>query len=165
MENPNEVLSVFKPLNLSDRELQECVMEASSYYLRQSVDRASDVIDSSEAMKKWLCSEIGTDQDEKFLALLLDNRHRVITMKKLFQGTVDFTPIFPRVIAKEALAHNAAAIVIAHNHPSGLVDPSKADKDMTSTIKRAMSLIDVCVLDHIIVAGPHSLSFAEEGLM
>lgn len=143
----------------------QAVMELAQRYLHDVMKRQTDVIESSEAMKSYLVHLLGAQSNEVFACVFLDNRHRVIRFERLFYGTVDFTPIFPREIIRKALELNCAALVIAHNHPSGLVDPSKADKDMTITIKKACSLVDICLLDHIIVSGTRSLSFAEEGLI
>jgi DNA repair protein RadC len=96
---------------------------------------------------------------------LLDNRHRFIAADDLFRGTIDGATVHPREVVKEALGHNAAAVIIAHNHPSGVAEPSQADQQITERLKAALSLVEIRVLDHIIVAGGATLSFAEKGLL
>ena len=102
---------------------------------------------------------------ESFVVLFLDAQTRLIVAKELFRGTLTQTSVYPREIVKEALQENAAAVILAHNHPSGVATPSSADKTLTSALKQALSLVDVKVLDHFIVAGASSLSFAERGLL
>ena len=102
---------------------------------------------------------------ESFVVLFLDAQTRLIVAKELFRGTLTQTSVYPREIVKEALQENAAAVILAHNHPSGVATPSNADKTLTSALKQALSLVDVKVLDHFIVAGASSLSFAERGLL
>jgi DNA repair protein RadC len=95
----------------------------------------------------------------------MDNRHRVICFEEMFRGTIDGASVHPREIVKQALAHNAAAVILAHNHPSGVAEPSHADKALTQRLKEALSLVDIRVLDHFIVGDGQSLSFAESGLI
>ncbi len=102
---------------------------------------------------------------EVFAALFLDAKHRLIQYVELFQGTIDSTAVYPREVVKEALRLNAAAAIVAHNHPSGNREPSEADKSITRRIKEALALVDVRALDHIIIAGTQSVSFAERGLI
>lgn len=102
---------------------------------------------------------------ESFVVLFLDAQTRLIVAKEIFRGTLTQTSVYPREIVKEALQENAAAVILAHNHPSGVATPSNADKTLTSALKQALSLVDVKVLDHFIVAGASSLSLAERGLL
>ena len=102
---------------------------------------------------------------EVFVCLFLDAQHRVITTEELFRGTLAQTSVYPREVVKATLAHNAAAVVFAHNHPSGVCEPSRSDELLTQTLKQALALVDVKVLDHFVVAGAASLSFAERGLL
>jgi len=97
--------------------------------------------------------------------LLLDAQHRVIAIAELFRGTLTQTSVYPREVVKAALRANAAAVIFAHNHPSGVAEPSSADEMLTRTLKQALSLVDVQTLDHFIVAGTKTLSFAERGLL
>jgi DNA repair protein RadC len=104
-------------------------------------------------------------EHEVFCCLFLDSQHQVIEMVEMFQGTINQAPVFPREIAKAALKHNAAAVILAHNHPSGVAEPSRADRDITETIAEAMTLLDVRVLDHFVVGDHTVYSFAEHGLL
>ena len=99
------------------------------------------------------------------MALFLDARHRVVAAEALFRGTLTQTSVYPREVVKAALRANAAAVIFAHNHPSGAAEPSQADELLTRSLKEALALVDVKVLDHFIVAGSRSLSFAERGLL
>lgn len=100
---------------------------------------------------------------ESFVVLFLDTQNRLIVAKEMFRGTLTQTSVYPREIVKEALQQNSAAVILAHNHPSGVATPSKADETLTATLKQALSLVDVKILDHFIVAGASTLSFAERG--
>jgi len=102
---------------------------------------------------------------EVFVCLFLDAQHRVIATEELFRGTLAQTSVYPREVVKATLAYNAAAVVFAHNHPSGVCEPSRADELLTQTLKQALALVDVKVLDHFVVAGAASVSFAERGLL
>jgi DNA repair protein RadC len=101
---------------------------------------------------------------EVFLVLYLDNRHRLLAQEELFQGTIDGTSVHPREVVKQALKHNAAAVILAHNHPSGVADPSQADELITRRLKDALALVDIRCLDHLIVAGTTTTSLAERGM-
>jgi DNA repair protein RadC len=102
---------------------------------------------------------------EVFTLIYLDKRHRVIACQDLFRGTIDGASVYPREVVKEALKHNAAAVILAHNHPSGVAEPSQADEMITQRVKEALALVDIRVLDHVIVAGGDTTSFAERGLL
>lgn len=115
--------------------------------------------------RRYLQSELVGERHEVFCALFLDTRHRVLSFDKLFYGTIDGASVHPRVLVQKALQYNAAAIIVAHNHPSGVAEASAQDERITRTISQALQLIDVRLLDHIIVAGPDTLSFAERGLL
>ena len=99
------------------------------------------------------------------MVIFVDAQHRLIACEQLFRGTVTQTSLYPREVVKRALQHNACAVVLAHNHPSGAVEPSRADEFLTQSLKSALQLVDVRVLDHIIVAGDASTSFSERGLL
>lgn len=114
--------------------------------------------------RDYLKLRLGTLEHEVFSILWLDNRHRVIAFEELFRGTIDGCSVQPREVVKNALAHNAAACIFAHNHPSGVTEPSQADISITRQLKEALSLIEVRILDHIIV-GETCTSFAERGLI
>jgi DNA repair protein RadC len=120
---------------------------------------------SPAAVRDYLRLAIGSREYEVFVCLWLDAQHRVISFQEPFRGTLTQTSVYPREIVKAALAANAAAVIFAHNHPSGAAQPSQADELLTRNLKEVLALIDVKVLDHFIVAGAHSLSFAERGLL
>jgi DNA repair protein RadC len=120
---------------------------------------------SPESAKAFLCSRIGHLEHEAFWCLWLDSQNRLIVAEEMFRGTVTQTSVYPREVVKQALAANAAAVIFAHNHPSGLPEPSRADEMLTSTLKSALALVDVKVLDHFVVAGNHAVSFAARGLL
>jgi len=123
------------------------------------------VFDSPDAVKHYLQLNIGARPHEVFAALFLDAQHRLIAMEELFRGTLTQTSVYPREVVMRALHHHAAAVILAHNHPSGGVDPSRADEALTQTLKAALALVDVRVLDHVIVAAGQTLSMAERGLV
>lgn len=104
-------------------------------------------------------------EHEVFAVIFLDNRHRLIEYRELFRGTVDNTTVYPREIAKEALARNAAAVILAHDHPSGVPEPSDADRLITRRVRDALELLDVRVLDHLVVGGDEIVSLASRGLL
>lgn len=125
-----------------------------------------DLLGSPNAVRDWLRLKLGALPHEVFGALWLDAQNRLIAWDELFRGTLTQTSVFPREVVKQALARNAAAAILAHNHPSGLAEPSAADQSLTRGLKEALALVDVRVLDHFIVAGRAApLSFAERGLI
>lgn len=128
--------------------------------------KGRDLLGSPGAVRDWLRLKLGGLAHEVFGALWLDAQNRLIAWEELFRGTLTQTSVFPREVVKQALAHNAAAVILAHNHPSGLAEPSAADEMLTRKLKEALALVDVRVLDHFIVAGSAPpLSFAERGLL
>lgn len=127
--------------------------------------RAESVISSPGALRDWLRLYCADLQHEVFLVLFLDAHHRVLDVEAMFRGTVTQTAVYPREVVKAALSHNAAAVAFAHNHPSGLAEPSRADEYLTANLKSALALVDVQVIDHFIVAGDQLASFAERGLL
>jgi DNA repair protein RadC len=128
-------------------------------------DLRGQAIDSPAALRDWLRLYCASLEHEVFVAIFLDARHRVIDAEVMFRGTLTQTSVYPREVVKAALARNAAAVVFAHNHPSGSSEPSRADERLTMTLKQSLALVDVCALDHFIVAGDQLLSMAERGLM
>ena len=128
--------------------------------------KIKDALASPQAVRDWLRLSLGSLQHEVFVALWLDAQNRLIASEELFRGTLTQTSVYPREVVKRALAHNAGAVILAHNHPSGLAEPSRADEVLTSSLKQALALIDVKLLDHFIVTGStEPLSFAERGLI
>jgi len=125
-----------------------------------------DVLASPAAVRDWLTLKLAGLGYEVFGAMWLDSKNRLIAWEELFRGTLAQTSVYPREVVKRALAHNAAAVLLCHNHPSGVAEPSNADELLTQNLKQALALVDVRVLDHFIVAGTGTpLSFAERGLL
>ncbi|MFT2940661.1 RadC family protein [Enterobacter sp. 03-F-08-SI-ECC] len=118
---------------------------------------------SSHAVRDWLRLQLATQEHEEFTALFLDNQHRLIAHETLFIGTINHTQVHPREVVKAALKHNAAAILVAHCHPSGYAEPSEADRRITERLKQALDLVDIRLLDHLVVGGMDIVSFAERG--
>jgi DNA repair protein RadC len=120
---------------------------------------------SPQAVKDYLRLQIGLLEYEVFCVVFLDVQNRVIELRQMFRGTVTQTSVYPREVVKESLQLNAAAVILAHNHPSGSTEPSRADEMLTQTLKTALSLVDVRVLDHLVVTATAVMSFAERGLI
>jgi DNA repair protein RadC len=127
--------------------------------------RVGPVLDSPAATRDFLIARLRDSPHELFCCLHLDNRHRLIAFDELFRGTIDGASVHPREVVKQALARNAAALILAHNHPSGVAEPSQADELITRRLREALALVDIRVLDHLIVADTGCLSFAERGLL
>ncbi len=123
------------------------------------------VLGSPAETKEYLRSKLGTLAHEVFCILFLDNRHRIMAMREIFRGTIDGATVHPREVIHEALTIRAAAVIFAHNHPSGVAEPSQADERITRRLKDALALIDIRVLDHLIVCGSDCTSMAERGLV
>jgi DNA repair protein RadC len=125
-----------------------------------------DNMNSPEAVCQWLSLNLGHRQREVFMALWLDSQNRLIAADELFEGGLNQASVYPREVAKAALAHNASSVILAHNHPSGIAEPSHADQNLTTQLKQTLALIEVQLLDHIIVAGTFgTVSFAQRGLI
>lgn len=118
---------------------------------------------SSHAVRDWLRLQLATSEREEFTALFLDNQHRLITHETLFTGTINHTQVHPREVVKAALKHNAAAVIIAHCHPSRFAEPSQSDRRITERLKQALALVDIHLLDHLVVGGMEVVSLAERG--
>ncbi len=127
--------------------------------------RSGPPLDSPQATRQFLIARLRDTPHELFCCLHLDNRHRLIAYDELFRGTIDGASVHPREVVKQALARNAAAVILAHNHPSGIAEPSQADELITQRLREALQLVDIRVLDHLIVADNGCLSFAERGLI
>jgi DNA repair protein RadC len=140
------------------------VTELARRALREEV-RREQLFDSPEKVRDYLRLGIGRLPHEVFAVLFLDAQHRLIADEELFRGTLTQTSVYPREVVRRALQHNAAAVILAHNHPSGLAEPSRADELLTRSLRQALDLVDVRVLDHLIVAGAGAVSFAERGLL
>ena len=127
--------------------------------------RERAALDSPQAVKHYLQLHLASKKHECFAVLFLDNQHRLLALEELFRGTLAQTSVYPREVVLRALHHHAAGVVLAHNHPSGAVQPSRADEMLTQSLKAALGLVDVRVLDHVIVAPGLALSMAEQGLV
>lgn len=142
----------------------QAVLEMSQRYLAETLQRG-DALTSPQQTKLYLSSLLRDRQREAFYLLFLDNQHRVIRDEVLFEGTIDAASVYPREVVKRALHHNAAAVILAHNHPSGIAEPSQADRRITVRLKDALGLVDIRVLDHFVVGDGDVVSFAERGWM
>ena len=142
----------------------QAVMEMARRALKeQSTQR--DALSSPQAVRDYLRLQLATREYGVFVVVFLDTQNRVIAIEELFRGSLKETSVYPREVVKRALAHNAAGLIFAHNHPSGVAEPSRADEAITQTLKQALALIDVRVLDHFIVAAGGGVSLAERGLI
>jgi DNA repair protein RadC len=140
------------------------IIAAARDYLSRRVRRGTH-LSSPKTTRDYLTLKLGSLEREVFAVIFLDKRHRVISYQEMFQGTIDGASVHPREVVKEALKQNAAAVILAHPHPSGVAEPSQADEFITTRLKEALGLVDIRVLDHIIVAGGDTTSFAERGLL
>jgi DNA repair protein RadC len=157
-------LERIKGLGPAKRAELVAVLELARRALAQQMTERT-VFDSVDAVKHYLQLHLAAKGHEVFAVLFLDSQHRLQTMEELFRGTLTQTSVYPREVVLRALHHQAAAVVLAHNHPSGSVQPSRADEALTQTLKAALALVDVRVLDHVIVAQGQALSMAEKGLV
>jgi DNA repair protein RadC len=142
----------------------QAVLEMSRRYLGEEI-KDRDLLTSPEATRAYLKTQLHHHAREIFACLFLDNRHRVIRYEELFQGTIDGASVHPREVVRRALEVNAAAVIFAHNHPSGVTEPSQADLRITQRLKDALALVDVRVLDHLIIGEGDAASLAEQGLL
>ncbi|HQZ04037.1 MAG TPA: DNA repair protein RadC, partial [Thauera sp.] len=139
-------------------------LEAARQAIEHKMQRGASFT-SPAAVKEYLCAKLAGFEHEVFAVLFLDTQHRLIEYAEMFRGTIDSASVYPRELVKEALRLNAAAVIVSHNHPSGNPEPSRADEVLTQRLKEALALVDVRTLDHIIVAGGSTISFAERGLI
>lgn len=142
----------------------QAVMEMGRRHLFEELKRG-DALTSPGAVRDYLRSQLAALPHEVFACLYLDNQHRVIAFEELFRGTLDSASVYPREVIKRALAHNAAALILTHNHPSGVAEPSQADLMLTRRLKESLALVDIRVLDHLVVGDGDPVSFAERGLL
>lgn len=140
----------------------QAVLEMTQRYLAETLKRG-DALTSPQQTKLYLSSVLRDRQREAFYILFLDNQHRVIRDEILFEGTIDAASVYPREVVKRALHHNAAAVILAHNHPSGVAEPSQADLRITDRLRDALGLVEIRVLDHFVVGDGEVVSFAERG--
>ncbi len=144
---------------------KDAVIEAAIGFLEEKARQYGEALTSPTATRQYLQLRIGDQEREVFTVLFLNNQHEVIAVEDLFQGTIDSAAVYPREVVKSALAHNAAAVIFGHNHPSGVVEPSSADRRITERLKSSLALLDIRVLDHVIVSTKGHYSFAESGLL
>ncbi|MFP4683097.1 MAG: RadC family protein [Ectothiorhodospira sp.] len=141
----------------------QAVLEMGRRHLSEQLQRG-DAITSPDHTRHYLAARLRDHPFEVFACLFLDNRHRVLAFEELFRGTIDGASVHPREVVRRALHHNAAALIVAHNHPSGVAEPSASDEAITRRLKEALALVDIRVLDHIIV-GDTLVSLAERGVL
>jgi len=137
-------------------------LEMGRRYLATELERGFS-LDNPEPAARLLTAELRGEPCEVFAVLFLDNKHRVIGFEKMFYGTVDGAAVYPREVVRRALEYNAASVIVAHNHPSGVAEPSQADRDVTERLRRALDLIDVRILDHLVIGDGHWESFSRRG--
>ena len=157
-------LARIKGLGPAKRAELVAVLELARRALAQQLQQG-EVFDSPDAVKHYLQLHLAYKGHEVFAVLFLDAQHRLLALEEMFRGTLTQTSVYPREVVLRALHHQAAAVVLAHNHPSGSVQPSPADSALTQTLKTTLALVDVRVLDHVIVAPGAALSMAEKGLV
>ncbi|MEQ1836875.1 MAG: DNA repair protein RadC [Candidatus Nitrotoga sp.] len=142
----------------------QAVLEMSRRALHEEM-QAGDALNSPQAVRKYLLLQLQSRQQEVFMVIFLDAQHRVLAAEEMFHGTLTQASVYPREVVKRALFHNAAAVIFAHNHPSGVAEPSQSDRMLTDALKQALTVVEVRTLDHFIVAGSQCLSFAERGML
>ncbi len=144
--------------------LLQASLELGRRHLAERIARA-DILVNPQVTRDYLVARLRNHPQEVFACLFLDNRHRVISFDEMFYGTIDGASVHPREVVRRAMTHNAAAVVLAHNHPSGIAEPSRADEQITRRLKDALALVDVRTLDHIVIGDGEAVSFAERGLL
>lgn len=142
----------------------QAVLEMSRRHFHEILQRGN-ALTSPEITRAYLSAQLRGYSYEVFACLFLDNQHRVIVLEELFKGTIDGASVYPREVAKRALHHHAAAVIFAHNHPSGINEPSQADRNITDKLRQTLALFDIRVLDHFIIGDGEPYSFAEHGLL
>ena len=142
----------------------QAALELGKRCLREGLDR-NDVISSPEDTRHYILARLRPFEHEVFACLFLDSQHRVISFDEMFSGTIDGASVYCREVVKAGLQHNAAAVILAHNHPSGIAEPSRADRRITERLVESLSLVDIRVLDHVVVGDLETVSFAERGYL
>ena len=140
------------------------ILEAARQAIEHKMQRGASFT-SPAAVKEYLCAKLAGFEHEVFAVLFLDAQHHLLRFDEMFRGTLTQTSVYPREVVRRALALNAGAVILAHNHPSGVAEPSRADEFLTQTLKSALALVDVRVLDHFVVGKGQIVSFAERGLL
>ncbi len=144
--------------------LLQAALELSRRHLELALVRGPGLAGPAD-VRRFLRARLRDRPHEVFCCLYLDNRHRVIAFEELFRGTIDGASVHPREVIKQALAHNAAAVILAHNHPSGVAEPSQADELITRRLRGGLGLVDIQILDHLVIGDTGCVSFAERGLL
>ncbi len=142
----------------------QAVLEMGRRHLSATM-KSGDLLTSPDLVRQYLSAQLRHQPHEVFAVLFLDNQNRLITYEELFFGTIDGASVYPREVVRKAMVHNSAAVILAHNHPSGVAEPSQADQRITQRLQAALELIDVRVLDHMVVGDTEVISFAERGLL
>ncbi|MGD9888924.1 MAG: DNA repair protein RadC [Halothiobacillaceae bacterium] len=153
-------------LGLGDAKIAQlqAVLEMARRHLRESLERG-DALSSPDAVRSYLTARLRDQPREVFLVLFLDTRHRLIAAEEMFLGTIAEASVHPREVVRKAMQHNAAALIVAHNHPSGVAEPSRADEVLTCRLRDALALLDVRLLDHFVVGDGVPVSLAERGVI
>jgi len=142
----------------------QAVLEIARRHLAESLQQG-ELLNSAESAKQYVLAQLRHRRQEVFAVLFLDSQHRLLAFEEMFYGTVDGASVYPREVVKQALAHNAAAVIVSHNHPSGVAEPSQADMRITERLQSALELVDVRLLDHFVVGNAEVMSFAQHGLL
>jgi DNA repair protein RadC len=155
----------FKPCASELTNHEQKILGEAAAILKRALRRPGAALTSPDLVAEYLKFNIATRPHEVFVVLFLDNQHCLIDARELFRGTIDAASVYPREVVKEALALNASAVILAHNHPSGIAEPSQADHNITQKITAALSLVEIRTLDHMIIGGTSHMSFAQRGLI
>ena len=142
--------------------LLQAVLEIARRHFQEILQKG-DVLTNPDTTKQFLSARLRDYPFEVFTCLFLDNRHRVLRFAEMFRGTINGASVYPREVVRQALRENAAAVIFAHNHPSGIAEPSQADRDLTRNLQQALALVDIRTLDHIVIGDGQTVSFAERG--
>jgi DNA repair protein RadC len=164
LHTPAEALKSVKGLGPAKRAELVAVLELARRALVQQLTQ-KPLFNTPQAVRDYLQLQLGGLHHEVFAVLFLDSQHRLIALQEMFRGTLTQTSVYPREVVKQALTLNASSVVLAHNHPSGTAQPSRADEALTHTLKAALALVDVRVLDHFVVTASQAVSMAELGLV
>ena len=164
LHTPAEALKTVKGLGPAKRAELVAVLELARRALAQQLTQ-KPLFNTPQAVRDYLQLQLGGLHHEVFAVLFLDSQHRLIALEEMFRGTLTQTSVYPREVVKQALTLNASSVVLAHNHPSGTAQPSRADEALTHTLKAALALVDVRVLDHFVVTASQAVSMAELGLV
>lgn len=164
LEAPRQEFCASMGLGLAKYSQLQAVMEMARRHLAESLQRGR-LFDSADAARRYVQAQLRHRRQEVFGVMFLDSQHRLLAFEEMFAGTIDSASVYPREVVRQALAHNAAAVIVSHNHPSGVAEPSQADRRITGRLREALELVDVRLLDHFIVGDSEVTSFAQRGLL